>query len=104
MERARVKEVNGKSVERSFFRWLSWLLRVVLMVVMLGQGASAQVPKTGFPSLAELEQMLAEAPDLRAIEVEMERQRIEESWRNQVFVYANHSQSFSSFVPFHPPE
>ena len=70
---------------------------------MLGQIALAKAPQAEpFPSLAELERMLAEAPDLRAIEVEMERQRMEESWGNQVFVYANHSQSFSSFVPFVP--
>ena len=102
VEGARVKAANGKGVERSFFRWLSWLLLVVLVAVMLGQGALAQVPKTGFPSLVELEQMLAEAPDLKAIEVEIERQRMEVSWGNRVFVYANHSQSFSSFVPFFP--
>ena len=102
VEKAKVKGANGKGVERSFLRRLSRLLRVVLLVVMLGQGTLAQVPKTGFPSLAELEGMLAEAPDLRAVEVEMERQRMEGSWGNRVFVYANHSQSFSSFVPFIP--
>ena len=103
VEKAKVKGANGKGVERSFFRWLSWLLGVVLVAVMLGHIALAQTPQAEpFPSLAELEQMLPEAPDLKAIEVEMERQRIEESWGNQVFVYANHSQSFSSFVPFVP--
>ncbi len=103
MERAKVKRGSGKGVERSFLRWLSRLLRVVLVAVMLGQTAVAQAPKADpFPSLAELEQMLAEAPDLRAVEVEMERQRMEGSWGNRVFVYANHSQSFSSFVPFIP--
>ena len=102
VEKAKVIGANGKGVERSFLRRLSRLLRLVLVAVMLGQGALAQVPKTGFPSLAELEQMLTEAPDLRAVEVEMERQRMEGSWGNQVLVYANHSQSFSSFVPFVP--
>ena len=102
VERARAKGVNGKGLERSFFRWLSWILRMVLVAVMLGQGALAQGPQTGFPSLAELEQMLPEAPDLRAIELEMKRQGLEGSWGNQAFVYANHSQFFSSFVPFIP--
>ena len=105
MERAKVKRGSGKGVERSFLRWLSRLLRVVLVAVMLGQMALAQTPKADpFPALAELERMLAEAPDLRAVEVEMERQRMEESWGNRVFVYANHSQSFSSFVPFTWPK
>ena len=113
MEKAKVKGGSGKGVEGRFSRSLSWLLRfvstggrtllAVLLGTMLGLTAVAQAPKADpFPSLAELEQMLAEAPDLRAIEVEMERQRLEESWGNQVFVYANHSQSFSSFVPFIP--
>ena len=103
VEKAKVKGRSRKSVERSFLRRLSRLLRVALVAVMLGQIALAQTPKAGpFPSLEELEQMLAEAPDLRAVELEMERQRMEESWRNQVLVYANHSQSFSSFVPFIP--
>jgi anti-anti-sigma regulatory factor len=110
MEKAKVKGGSGKGVEGRFSRSLSWLLRfvstggrtllAVLLGTMVGQIALAQTHP--FPSLAELEQMLAEAPDLRAIEVEMERQRMEESWGNQVFVYANHSQSFSSFVPFVP--
>ena len=105
VEKTKVKGRSGKGVERSFLRRLSRLLRVVLVGMMLGPIALAQTPKPKvdpFPSLAELEQMLAEAPDLRAIEVEMERQRMEESWGNRVFVYANHSQSFSSFVPFIP--
>ena len=103
VEKAKVKGGSGKGVERSFLRRLSRLLRVVLVGVMLGQIALAQAPQAEpFPSLAELERMLPEAPDLRAIEVEMERQRMEESWGNQIFVYANHSQSFSSFVPFIP--
>ena len=103
VEKAKVKGGSGKGVERSFLRRLSWLLRLVLVAVMLGQMALAQAPQAEpFPSLEELERMLPEAPDLRAIEVEMEKQRMEESWGNQVFVYANHSQSFSSFVPFIP--
>jgi len=110
VEKAKVKGGGSKGVEVCFSRSLSWLFRfgsaggrtllAVLLGTMLGQIALAQTHP--FPSLAELEQMLAEAPDLRAIEVEMERQRIEESWGNRVFVYANHSQSFSSFVPFIP--
>ncbi len=113
LEKAKVKGEGSKSLEGRFSRSLSWLLRfgsaagqtllAVLLGTMLGQIALAQTPKADpFPSLAELEQMLAEAPTLRAIEVEMERQRMEGSWGNRVFVYANHSQSFSSFVPFIP--
>ena len=78
VEKAKVKGRSRKSVERSFLRRLSRLLRVALVAVMLGQIALAQTPKAGpFPSLEELEQMLAEAPDLRAVELEMERQRME---------------------------
>ena len=113
VEKEKVKGGGSKGVEGRFSRSLSWLFRfgsaggrtllVVLLGVMLGQIALAQTPKEDpFPSLVELEQMLAEAPDLRAVEVEMERQRMEGSWGNRVFVYANHSQSFSSFVPFVP--
>ena len=66
VEKAKVKGRSRKSVERSFLRRLSRLLRVALVAVMLGQIALAQTPKAGpFPSLEELEQMLAEAPDLR---------------------------------------
>ncbi len=76
---------SGKGVERSCSGWLSWLFRLwravglpvpamVLLAVTLGQIALAQTPKADpFPSLAELKQMLAEAPDLRAVEVEMGR-------------------------------
>jgi hypothetical protein len=55
-----------------------------------------------FSPLAELERSLTEAPDLRALELEIKQEKLRRSWWNRVTLRANYSQHFSSAVPFVP--
>ncbi|MDA2930091.1 TolC family protein [Acidobacteria bacterium AH-259-O06] len=79
-------------------------LRAVVLLLFGSIGVAQGQRVDPFPSLAELERTLAEAPDLRAIQVELERQKLEDSWGNQVFVYGNYSQYFPSVAPLFPLE
>ncbi|MDA2933692.1 hypothetical protein MYX82_05060 [Acidobacteria bacterium AH-259-D05] len=75
-----------------FFLWL------VLLQTPIAHNAN---PKT-FPPLAELERILPESPDLRAMELELEKEKVQQSWQNHVTLHGNYSQHFSSFAPFVP--
>jgi hypothetical protein len=55
-----------------------------------------------FPSLVDLELLLPQCPELRALKVELQKAELRRSLWNNVAVHANYSQHFSSFVPFVP--
>lgn len=75
------------------------LCMVLICLMQIGVVIGQKEP---FPTLAELEQMLAEAPDLRSIEVELQRQKLEQGWGNHIIVYGNYSQYFPSVAPLFP--
>jgi hypothetical protein len=55
-----------------------------------------------FPKLEELEALLPEAPDVKVIRLEIEKEKMGRGWIHRITVRANYSQHFSSFVPFVP--
>jgi hypothetical protein len=75
-----------------------WKLLSILFSVLLVQTANA-AGESRFPTLAELEKLLPEAPELQAILLEIEKLRLETSWTRHVSFHTSYSQHFSAYVP-----
>jgi hypothetical protein len=78
-----------------------WKFFSMLLIVLL-QTANA-AGEGGFPSLAELERLLPEAPELQAIVLEIEQLRLESSWTRHINFHTSYSQHFASYVPVLSP-
>jgi anti-anti-sigma regulatory factor len=74
----------------------------ILFPVLPATARAETEPPDAFPTLAELEAMLEEAPDLERLRVELEQLDLRRHWSARITLRANYSQHVSSFVPFVP--
>jgi len=87
--------------KKSWWRLFSLLLIVVVQTANVAGEKGA--PQGGFPTLAELERLIPEAPELQTILLEIETLRLGTSWTRHVNFHTSYSQHFASYVPVLSP-